>query len=64
MEGYVQEALVELLHKDPNHHFYGLSKIEQPDYGAKVQYVKEDKSKPLNPNRLTLYKELWGSSYI
>ena len=42
MDGYVIEALTELKHIASKQHFYGPSKMERPNYGAKVQYVKED----------------------
>ena len=38
--------------------------MERPDYGAKIQYVKEDTSKPLNAKqinyvkRVLIYREL------
>lgn len=44
MDQYVKDALSELEHSMPKQHHYGPSKAEKPDYGAKVQYVKEDTS--------------------
>ena len=43
---YVIEALAELKHISPKQHFYGPSKMERPDYGAKIQYAKEDTPNP------------------
>ena len=37
MDGYVIEALAELKHISPKQNLYGLSKMERPDYGAKIQ---------------------------
>ena len=49
MDGYVIEALAELKHLAPKQHYYGPSKMERPDYGAKIQYVKEDTTEKLSP---------------
>ena len=42
MDGYVKQALEEFNHIIPKQRHSGPSKIGRPDYGAKVQYVKED----------------------
>jgi hypothetical protein len=42
MPGYVAQALKEFEHATPTSHYTAPSKIERPDYGVKVQYVKED----------------------
>ena len=63
MDGYVLEALAELGHTKPKQYFYGQSKMERPDYGATIQYVKENQRRPLNASQSTTCNELWGSSY-
>ena len=47
MKGYVKQALLEFKHLCPKQHHYGPSKIERPDYGQKIQYVKLDESDPM-----------------
>ena len=44
MKGYVKQALLELKHLCPKQHHYGPSKLDCPDYGQKIQYVKLYKS--------------------
>ena len=39
MDGYIQDALKEFEHTSPKQHFYGPSKHDIPEYGAKVQYA-------------------------
>jgi hypothetical protein len=48
MDGYVKQALKKLQHTVPKQHYKGPSKIERPDYGVKVQYVKHDTTAILN----------------
>ena len=48
MRGYVKKALKELKHIFTAKHHCAPSKIEQPNYGAKKQYVKEDNAPPLS----------------
>jgi len=47
MDGYVEQALKEFKHTPPKQHFKGLSGIDRPKYGQKVQYVKIDNSPEL-----------------
>ena len=60
MDGYVIEALSELKHIASKQHFYSPSKMERPDYGAKVQYVKEDTSLPLSPALINYIQKVVG----
>jgi hypothetical protein len=34
--------------------------VERPDYGAKIQYVQEDHTKPLMPEEITFIKQVTG----
>ena len=52
MDGYVRNALEELKHILIAQHHYVPSYIERPDYGAKVQYAKEDHAPPLSATQI------------
>ena len=60
MDGYVENALREFTHTPPKQHFNGPSKIVRPDYGAKVQYVKDDHTKPLEKTDITYLQRVVG----
>ena len=47
MDSYIKSGLSEFQHPAPKKFYYGPSKFVRPDYGAKVQYVKQDYSEPL-----------------
>ena len=57
MDGYVEQALTELKHNRPKRKQYSPSKMEQPDYGQKIQYVKDDNTEPLTEEEETKYKQ-------
>ena len=63
MNGYVKQALREFEHVPPEFHQYGPSKIERPDYGAKVQYVKHDHSRPLGKKQIKYLQRVVGKFY-
>ena len=46
MKGHVQQALEELKHIFTGKHHYAPSKIDRPNYGAKIQLAKEDTVSP------------------
>ena len=48
MRGYVKQALEELKHIFTGKHHYAPSKIDRPDYGAKIQFAKDDTAPPLS----------------
>ena len=48
MKGYVKQALEELKHIFTGKHHYTPSKLDRPDYGAKIQFAKIDTSTPLS----------------
>lgn len=48
MKGYIKQALEELKHIFIAKHHYASSIIEQPDYQAKMKYVKEDNASTLS----------------
>ena len=60
MDGYVIEALAELKHLTPKQHYHGPSKMERPDYGAKIQYVKEDTTEKLSPALVNYVQRVVG----
>ena len=47
MKGYVKQALEEFKHIFTGKHHYAPSKIDRPDYGAKIQFAKIDTATPL-----------------
>ena len=60
MDGYVIIALAELKHLAPKQHYYDPSKMEHPDYGAKIQYVKEDTTAKLSPALINYVQRVVG----
>ena len=60
MDGYVEQALKEFNHIIPKQQHSGPSKIERPDYGAKVQYVKEDLTNKLNEEQIKFIQRVTG----
>jgi hypothetical protein len=60
MPGYVAQALKEFEHATPTTHYTAPSKIERPDYGVKVQYVKEDLTKQLQAEQIKFLQRVTG----
>lgn len=61
MKGYVKQALTELEHElTSNRHQGAPSQIVRPEYGAKIQYVKEDASTPINNKRIKRIQRIIG----
>ena len=60
MDGYVEQALQEFTHNLPKHHHYGPSKIVRPDYGVKVQYVKDNNTQPLGNTEINYIQRVVG----
>ena len=60
MNGYVAQALKEFEHSIPKQHFKGPSKIDRPDYGQKVQYVKIDDSPDISPAMAKFIQRVTG----
>ena len=60
MEGYVTKALEELEHIFPKKHFYRPSNTRPPTYRSKIQYVKEDLSKPLTSSQFKEVERIVG----
>jgi hypothetical protein len=60
MDGCVEQALKELQHTVPKLHYKGPSKIERPDYGVKVQYVKHDTTAVLNVDQIKFIQRTTG----
>jgi hypothetical protein len=52
MDGYVEQALKELQQAVPKQHYKGPTKIERPNYGVKVQYVKHDTTAVLSAEQI------------
>ena len=48
MKGYIKQALEELKHIFTDKHHYAPSKIDRPDYEAKIQFAKLDTATPLS----------------
>ena len=42
MKRYVKQALQELKHIFTGKHYFTPSKPDRPDYGAKIQFARED----------------------
>ncbi|OEU20461.1 hypothetical protein FRACYDRAFT_181335 [Fragilariopsis cylindrus CCMP1102] len=60
MDGYVEQALKEFNHIIPKQLHSGPSKIDRPDYGAKVQYVKEDLTNNLDEDQIKFIQRVTG----
>ena len=53
MKGYVKQALTELKHELSSHrHQSAPSRVNRPDYGAKVQYAYDDNGEPVAEQRI------------
>jgi len=63
MNGYVERALQEFTHTPPKQHHYGPSKIIRPNYGAKVQYVKDDTTRPLDKTKINYLQRIVGKFF-
>ena len=69
MKGYVEQALKELEHIPSAHHQAALSQPPGKQYGAKVQYVQDDKTAPFNEIQIrylqcVIRKFLWYARTI
>ena len=53
MDGYVQQALLELEHSAPKKPHHSPSRYTPPVYGAKVQFARMDESAPLGKKQIT-----------
>ena len=61
MKGYVQEALKELEYiATSQRHYNAPSQIARPDYGATIQYVKEDTGTSLTPSAIKHIERVVG----
>ena len=60
MDGYIKEGLSEFQHIPSKQFQYGPSKLEIPDYGAKIQYVKYNVSALLAPNEIKRIQKVVG----
>ena len=60
MKGYVKQALEELKHIFTGKHHYTPSKIDRPDYRAKVQFTKIDTATPLSLTQIKHIKRVVG----
>ena len=60
MNGYVEQALKEFEHLTPKQHYNAPSKIERPDYGQKVQYVKLDHSPAITAHQVKFIQKVTG----
>jgi hypothetical protein len=60
MDGYVEQALKELQHLPARKHHSAPSKMEEPQYGEKVQYVKVDESNPLDEEGVKFIQKATG----
>ena len=65
MKGYVKQALTELEHElTSNRHQGAPSPIVRPDYSEKIQYVKDDDSKPVDAKRIKRIQGIIGKSLL
>jgi hypothetical protein len=60
MDDYIDTALQELQHVMPKQHYKSPSKHIQPVYGAKIQYVEEDKTPALSPDKIKYVQKVIG----
>jgi len=60
MDDYIDTALQELQHVMPKQHCKSPSKHIQPVYGAKVQYVEEDNTPALSPDKIKHIQKVIG----
>ena len=60
MRRYVKQTLDELKHIFTGKHYYAPSKIDRPDYGAKVQFAKIDTATPLTLTQIKYIKRVIG----
>ena len=60
MDGSVEQALQGFAHTPPRRHHFGPSKIDQPDYAAKIEYVKNDTTRPLGKKEITYLQRVVG----
>ena len=62
MDGYVEQALQEFAHTPSKQHHFKLLKIDCPDYdyGAKIQYVKNDTIRPLRKKEINFLQRVVG----
>lgn len=61
MKGYVQEALKELEYiATSQRHYNAPSQMARPDYGATIQYVKEDTGTSLTPSAIKHIERVVG----
>ena len=58
MKEYVKQELEELKHSVTGKHHYAPSKIDQPNYGAKIQFAKEDTAPPLSLTQIKHIKRV------
>ena len=52
MDGYVDQALLELKHSKPKQHIKGPSKAIPKEYGKRIQYSTTDDSPPMTPQEI------------
>lgn len=52
MDEYVTKALSKFQHRKQKQHHYGPLWAVLPDYGANVQYLKDDETAPLSPDQI------------
>ena len=60
MEGYVKQALQEFSHTPSKTHCNGPSKVVRPNYDAKIQYAKDDTTKPLDKTKSICLQHVVG----
>ena len=60
MDEYIDTALQELQHVMPKQHYKGPSKHIQPVYGTKIQYVEEDTTQSLSPDKIKHVQKVIG----
>ena len=60
MDDYIDTALQELQHVMPKQHYKSPSKHIQPVYGAKIQYVEEDNTPALSPDKIKHVQKVIG----
>ena len=60
MKDYVQQALVQFKHEAPKQTYYGPSKVDPIQYGAKIQYNKTIENTPISPEEHKFIQQVTG----
>ena len=60
MEGYIEQALLELEHTQPTKPHYAPSRYTMPQFGSRVQYVQIDQTATLGGDKINFIQKVVG----